>query len=152
MTKEKILKNFDVFDDAIRFEPQKMEAKHFTFTEDSKNKTSGLFHSEGSDYFLLYVENGQLFFQHKESKFNLSDKAVSVAIATMAGESHFKITSSQKSLSVKYKSWRSEAGLERDDVLSDFAEEDDIDYDFFYYIYAIYLDSNLLAGCITQWS
>ncbi|OUS30229.1 hypothetical protein A9Q99_07080 [Gammaproteobacteria bacterium 45_16_T64] len=44
-------------------------------------------------------------------------------------------------LNIEYPSWRAELDLGRPDVVSDIVEDDDMTYDFFHYVYALWLDA-----------
>ena len=72
-------------------------------------------------------------------------------MSTAKGITYFRIENMSEVLSIEYFSWRSELNQERPDIVSDIVESDDIEYDFFYYIYALWLDSGFRNQTCLRW-
>ncbi len=145
------LKNYHKFQDAIAFDIELNQAKVVDWDESINDKILGHFTLRNNTFFFLYTDGGRLFLRSECQGFNLNDSSTHLSIVTAEGVTYFQAQNENEVLEIEYASWRVELDQDKPDIVSDIVEDDDMTYDFFHYVYALWLDSGLRNQTCQRW-
>lgn len=145
--KEVYLLDYDEYQKAILYNVETKKISHIQWEDTISDKMLGYFHKVGKKYFLLFAANGRVFLSAEGWIFELNDPSTHLSIATSKNVTYFHAKNKVKFFKFEYPSWRSELGYEKPDIVSDIVEEDDELYDFFYYVYGMWLKRDFIWKC-----
>lgn len=143
--KEIYLLNYHQYQDAILYDTETGQVKHVDWEDIITDKMLGYFHKVEQQYYFLFAANYRMFFRTEGEEFELNSPTTHLSMATAKGVTYFRAENETGSFNIEYPSWRTELGMEKPDIVSDILEEDDELYDFFSYIYGMWLSRDFIS-------
>jgi hypothetical protein len=143
--KEIYLLNYDQYQDAILYDIETGQVKNVDWEDIITDKMLGYFHKVEQQYYFLFAANYRIFFRAEGWEFEFNAPTTYLSMATAKGITYFRAENETGAFNLEYPSWRTELGMEKPDIVSDIVEEDDELYDFFYYIYGMWLSRDFIS-------